>query len=98
MVSQSDIFPDLEQVRLLGHSQARKTHTTDKGPLVFVGFLLWKGSCYAAQLGLRTWSPCISSMSAGIVGVLYHHGLWFSPVLKVGTLLSVRVCSSHPCE
>lgn len=37
MVSQLDIFPDLEQVRLLGHSQARKTHTTDKGPLVCCG-------------------------------------------------------------
>lgn len=51
-----------------------------------------------AQLSLRTWSLCIRSMSAGTVGVLYHHELWFSPVLKVGTLLSVRVCSSHPCE
>lgn len=55
MVSQSDIFPDLEQVRLVGHSQARKTHTTDKGPLVCCGIsslerVLLRGSAWPKNL------------------------------------------------
>lgn len=68
MVSQSDIFPDLEQVRLVGHSQVRQIHTTDKGFCSFERVLL------CGSVGLRTRSSCVS-MSAGTVGVPYHHGL-----------------------